>query len=45
MAQHYISEDLNPQQRHCENLNSHTDTKVRRVKTGPNLWSLQMETA
>jgi len=45
MTQHYVSEDLNPQHRHCENLNSHTDTKVRRVKTGLNLRSLQMETA
>jgi len=35
MTQHYVSEDLNPQQRQCENLKSLTDTKVCRVKNGP----------
>ena len=37
MTQHYVSEDLNPQQCHCENLKSHADTKICGVKTGPNL--------
>jgi len=28
-TQHYVSEDLNPQQCQCENLKSHTDTESK----------------
>lgn len=37
MTQQYVSKDMNPQQCQCENLNSHTDTRASRVKTGPDL--------